>query len=81
MPVKKAVVKSDGNFVRVGKHIISLDHLASVELPPDGDPANTLLLEMANGKVFTLTGEDTDAALAELGKCCDVKPEKVAKPA
>lgn len=73
---EKAGAKSDGNFVRIGTHVISFDRIVSAELPPDGDENNTLTIKLTTGENFTLTGDDTDTALEALGKCCDVKGAK-----
>lgn len=78
MPTKKAAHhghKTDGNFVRAGRHIVSLAHVISAELPADDDENKTLQMKLTTGETFTLTGDETDAALEALGKKCDVEPE------
>lgn len=72
----------DGNgehFVRAGRHVVSLHHVVSVELPAEGDEANTLQMKLVTGENFTLTGDESAAVMDALGECCNVDPEKKAK--
>ena len=81
MAAKKTHHDDGEHFVRAGRHVISLNHVVSVELPVDGDETKTLQMKLTTGENFTVSGDESDAVMDALGECCNVDPEKAKKKA